>query len=186
MAEIQTTGSGRAPKGPPRAKRLSTRIDFTPMVDLGFLLITFFMLTTTLAKPTLMALVMPHEESDHNEPIKASKVLTLLLGPKDQIYWYEGLDIADMDTVSYAPEGLRKVILDKMARVQAQWGLETYLDHRTRQPREGSYLNVLIKATPGARYQNLVDALDEMAIAHVRYYVLLEPNETERQAIAAN
>lgn len=173
MADVQSlAGSANAPRGKPRAKKSNTRIDFTPMVDLGFLLITFFMLTTSLAKPQIMALIMPDDEGGERDPVKQSKVMTFLLGPNDQVYWYEGLDQTQLDSTGFGPQGVRAVILDKMKRVEAQWGLQQYTDVKTREPRLGSHLNVIIKASPKARYKNLVDILDEMAITHVRYYVV--------------
>jgi biopolymer transport protein ExbD len=152
---------------------MSTRIDFTPMVDLGFLLITFFMLTTTLAKPQIMALVMPDPSDGKTQDLSASKALTLILGANDRIYWYEGLENTARDSTDYGSSGLRSVILDKMAKVNHQWGVERYTDLKTGQPKEGSSLYVLIKPAPDARYENLVDVLDEMAICGVRYYTIL-------------
>ncbi|MDX1913522.1 MAG: biopolymer transporter ExbD [Saprospiraceae bacterium] len=180
---------------------MSTRIDFTPMVDLGFLLITFFMLTTTLAKPNILALVMPDKDVDKEdiEPVKESKVLTLLLSSKttpdgavsDKVYWYEGITDAKLDSTDFSAEGLRKVILDKMDRVKAQFGTETF--KRKKKDKEGkeieeeftdgSYINVIIKPMASARYKNLVDALDEMAICKVRYYVILDVSKLEEDFV---
>jgi biopolymer transport protein ExbD len=173
MSDIQTN-AGAAPKSgsKPRAKRMSTRVDLTPMVDLGFLLITFFMLTTTLAKPVVMALAMPDVKDAVKEPLKASKVLTLLLGANDQITWYEGQFEGHVDSTDYSSTGLRKVILDKMHKVSNLHGLETYTDPKTRQTRLGSYTYVIIKPSAGSRYENLVQVLDEMAICKVRYYAV--------------
>ena len=86
MAEMQTADSGGHKKGKKvRSKKISTRIDFTPMVDLGFLLITFFMLTTTLQKPQTMQIFLPEKADDIDQPkVKESKVLTLLLGKNDK------------------------------------------------------------------------------------------------------
>lgn len=164
---------------------MSTRIDFTPMVDLGFLLITFFMLTTTLAKPQVMALVMPEKDikKEDIEPVKESKVLTLLLGANDKVYWYEGITDAKLDSTDYSAEGLRKVILNKMEKVKGQFGLEDYEDFKTKEPRKGSFINVIIKPTAESRYKNLVDALDEMAICKVRYYVILDVSDLEKEFI---
>ena len=158
---------------------MSTKIDFTPMVDLGFLLITFFMLTTALSKPQIMALVMPDRSSVSVDYIKNSKVLTLLLGDADKIYWYEGIENARLDSTEYGGKGLRSIILKKMELVRSLWGMEMLQDLKTGQPRQGSYLYVLIKPTQGSRYQNLVDALDEMAICGVRYYTILDIAEQE-------
>ena len=123
MAEMQTAESGGSKKKggkKVRSKKMSTRVDLTPMVDLGFLLITFFMLTTTLAKPQIMALVMPEKDikKEDIEPVKESKVLTLLLGANDKVYWYEGITDAKLDSTDYSAEGLRQVILNKKDKVK--------------------------------------------------------------------
>ncbi len=186
MAEMQTADTGGQKKGGKvRSKKMSTRIDFTPMVDLGFLLITFFMLTTTLAKPQIMALVMPEKKVDIEklEPVKESKVLTLLLGANDKVYWYEGITKPTLDSTDYSAEGLRKVILNKMDKVNQQFGMEEYEDAKTKEMKKGSFVTVLIKPTKEARYKNLVDALDEMAITKVRYYVILDISPDEEKFI---
>jgi biopolymer transport protein ExbD len=187
MAEIaQDGGGGKRKDGKVRSKKMSTRIDFTPMVDLGFLLITFFMLTTTLAKPNIMALVMPEKKDlkeEDLEPVKESKVLTLLLDADDKVYWYEGITDPQLDSTDFSAEGVRKVILNKMDKVKGQWGMEDYEDFRTKEKKQGSYVTVLIKPTENAVYKNLVDVLDEMAITKVRYYVVLDASEAEMNFI---
>lgn len=186
MAEIaQDSGGDKKKGGKVRSKKMSTRIDFTPMVDLGFLLITFFMLTTTLAKPQIMALVMPDKDikKEDVEPVKESKVLTLLLGANDKIYYYEGITNPTLDSTDYSAEGLRKTILSKMDKVKGQWGEEDYEDFKTKEPKKGSFINVLIKPTKEARYKNLVDVLDEMSVTKVRYYVILDISEQEEKFI---
>jgi len=189
MAEMQVADSGGGKKGGKvRAKKMSTRIDFTPMVDLGFLLITFFMLTTTLAKPQIMALVMPEKDIDKTdlEPVKESKVLTLMLGKDDKVYWYEGITDAKLDSTDFSAEGLRKVILNKMDKVEQQFGLEDYKKKNKEGVEEdlkGSFVNVIIKPTKESTYKNLVDALDEMAITKVRYYVILDVSKVEEEFI---
>jgi hypothetical protein len=75
------------------------------------------------------------------------------------------------------------VILDKIRRVEEQWGTDNYRDAKTGQPRSGSHLNILIKPTPESRYCNLVDALDEMAICRVRYYMILDASDPEREFV---
>lgn len=187
MAEIAQDGGGSKRKdGKVRSKKMSTRIDFTPMVDLGFLLITFFMLTTTLAKPNIMALVMPEKKDlkeEDLEPVKESKVLTLLLDADDKVYWYEGITDPQLDSTDFSSEGVRKVILNKMEKVKGQWGMEDYEDFRTKEKKQGSFITVLIKPTENAVYKNLVDVLDEMAITKVRYYVVLDASEAEMNFI---
>ena len=182
---MQVADSGGKKGGKVRSKKMSTRVDLTPMVDLGFLLITFFMLTTTLAKPQIMALVMPEKRVDEPPPVKESKVLTLMLGAQDKVYWYEGISDAKLDSTDYSAEGMRKVILNKMDGVKAQWGLEDYEDVKTQEQKKGSFIIVIIKPTKEARYKNLVDALDEMKICNVRYYVILDMS-TQEEAFIKN
>jgi biopolymer transport protein ExbD len=188
MAEIAQDSGGGKKGGKVRSKKMSTRIDFTPMVDLGFLLITFFMLTTTLAKPQILALVMPEKDikKEDIEPVKESKVLTLLLGADDKVYWYEGITDAKLDSTDYSAEGVRDVILKKMDKVKEQFGLVDYKKKNkegVEEDLQGSYINVIIKPMKTARYKNLVDALDEMAICKVRYYVILDVSPLEEEFI---
>jgi hypothetical protein len=147
------------------------------------------MLTTTLAKPQILALVMPDTDDikkEDVEPIKESKVLTLLLGANDKVYWYEGITDAKLDSTDYSAEGLRKVILNKMDKVNAQFGMDEYKKKNKEGVEEdlkGSFINVIIKPTKESRYKNLVDALDEMAITKVRYYVILDISKLEEDFI---
>lgn len=188
MAEMQTADSGARKKGggKVRSKKMSTRVDLTPMVDLGFLLITFFMLTTTLAKPQIMPVVMPEKDikQEDLQATKESQVLTLMLGADDKVYYYEGITDAKLDSTDYSAEGLRKVILDKKDRVKQQWG-ETERDDPKNpgQKKMISKLNVIIKPTKDARYKNVVDAFDEMKITNVALYVLLDISAQEEEFI---
>lgn len=188
MAEIQTADSGARKKGggKVRSKKMSTRVDLTPMVDLAFLLITFFMLTTTLAKPQIMPVVMPEKdvEEEQLKPTPESQVLTLLLGADDKVYYYEGINDAKLDSTDYSAEGLRKVILDKKDRVKQQHGdLEKDDPKNPGQKKKVSKLNVIIKPTKDSRYKNLVDAFDEMKITNVALYVLLDISKQEEDFI---
>ncbi len=188
MAEIQTADSGARKKGggKVRSKKMSTRVDLTPMVDLAFLLITFFMLTTTLAKPQIMPVVMPEKdvEIEDLEATKESQVLTLLLGANDKVYYYEGISDAKLDSTDYSAEGLRKVILEKKDRVKQQHGeMERDDIKNPGQKKMVSKLNVIIKPTQDSRYKNLVDAFDEMKITNVALYVLLDISKQEEEFI---
>src|SRR4249919_1303128 len=93
MAEISTGESHNKHKiGVQKAKKLSTRVDLTPMVDLGFLLITFFIFTTTMSQPTAMKLILPDNKAKPEEQNKAkeSGALTILLGKDNNVFYYEG------------------------------------------------------------------------------------------------
>jgi biopolymer transport protein ExbD len=186
MAEVADTGGGGKHKGGKvRSKKMSTKVDFTPMVDLGFLLITFFMLTTTLNKPNIMAVVLPEDKKDiiDQPPVKESKVLTLLLGPRDKVFYYNGITDPKLDSTDYSAEGLRKVILDKMDAVKSQFGMDEYEDAKTLEKKQRSFTTVLIKPSETSRYKNVVDALDEMSITGVKFYVLMDIATTEEEFI---
>lgn len=161
--------------------RSGIHIDLTPMVDLAFLLITFFLLTTALARPQVMPVVMPDPDPDGTPLLKKeSQVLTLLLGARDRVYYYSGLDCTRLDTATFDPKGLRLVLLEKRQAVDRAWG---------RYPKPGSdrlgpsgdisRLTVLIKPTADASYGNVVDAFDEMKICGIDHYMLLEASPTE-------
>ncbi len=177
MAEMDTSSKGGGKHGGTRAKKQSTRVDLTAMVDLGFLLITFFMLATTMNKPKTMEVNKPDKNEDEkkDEPkIKMSKTLTLMLGSTDKAYWYVSPDEIDakteltLDSVDYGPNGLRKIIKRRQKEVLEQWGLD----------KDGiNPLFVMIKPLPGSKLKNTVDALDEMTISGVKRYAILEPTD---------
>jgi len=174
MAEMNTSESG-AKKGhkKARSKKMSTRVDLTAMVDLGFLLITFFMLATTFNKPKTMEVNKPAKDDEkkvEEPPIKMSKTLTLMLGNNDKVYWYVSPDEIDantqltLDSVDYSSTGLRKVVTTRQNEVQAQWGKK-------------DDLFVMIKPLPTSKLKNTVDVLDEMTINGVTRYAILEPTD---------
>lgn len=166
MAEMNTGGSERNRKRGTRSKKASTRVDMTPMVDLGFLLITFFMLTTTMMKHRTTDLLMPAEDKSNPMAISHSKSLTILLGANNKVSYYEGMgdDPANPPVIknsSFANNhGIRDVIIDKRDRVMQQ--------HKS------DVLMVLIKADKNANYKNMVDIMDEMLINHVQRYAVVD------------
>src|SRR5512133_1388241 len=127
MASIDTGGGDSGHKktrGVKKAKKLSTRVDMTPMVDLGFLLITFFIFTATMSTPTTMALNMPKDEKDpkNQNEAKASGALTILLGKSDQVYYYEGElapDASNFKSTNF--KGIREVIINKKKDVISRY-----------------------------------------------------------------
>jgi biopolymer transport protein ExbD len=174
MAEMEVQSGGHK-KGPgvKKAKKLSTRVDLTPMVDLGFLLITFFMYTTTMSEPKVMKLNMPKDAKDEKEEtkIKQSGALTILLGKKDQVYYYMGMDALGLQSTTY--KQIRKVILDKKASVA---NIDDFM--------------VIIKPNDDASYQNVVDIVDEMLINVVERYAIIpitaDENELVKRTETAN
>ncbi len=167
MAEMDTSGGGGHKKGPgvKKGKKLSTRVDLTPMVDLGFLLITFFIFTTTMAQPTAMKLAMPKDtdKPDEQNKVKESGALTLMLGKNDVIYYYYANDLMALKTTGY--KDVRKIILDKKA--------STPVDD----------LFITIKPDKDASYKNAVDMLDEMTINDIKRYAMIDPTDDEYKLI---
>ena len=161
MAELEQKQVG-AKKGKKKGrKKMSTRVDLTPMVDLGFLLVTFFMLTTTFSKPQTMEINMPvkpkEEVTDEEQnKVKASKALTVIIGDYNRIFWYQGLPDPKNppDETNFSADGIRKVLLEKNATVRD--------------------LVVLIKPTDDASYKNVVDILDEMNITNIKRYAIVD------------
>ncbi|MDJ1472932.1 biopolymer transporter ExbD [Cytophagaceae bacterium DM2B3-1] len=153
MAEISSTKNSRMK---------SVRIDMTPMVDLAFLLVTFFMLTTTLSKPTLMNLTMPEKSED---PVETSErvTTTLVLDKNNQLYYYQGAEDPQVFKTDYSASGLRKLALEMVKK-----GAAIHKD-----------AIFIIKPTDQASYQNVVDVLDEMTITNVKVYAVqkLYPQE---------
>ena len=181
MAEFQTNARAKQ-RGSPQ--RREVKIDLTPMVDLAFLLITFFMLTTSLAKPQVMPVVMPEKAPEVEAFVKASQVLTLLLGKSDRVYFYEGESPFAVDSTDYGSQGLRRIILDKKSRVDQQWlPLERPDPKHPGLIQSISKLTVLIKPTQESVYKNVVDAFDEMSICGVSHYMLVDITDSEKRAI---
>ncbi len=181
MADIDTGGGGGHGKhgGGVRSKKMSTRVDLTPMVDLAFLLISFFMLTTTLNKPKAMELNMPKkvENEDEKQDVSECQVMSVLLDTLDQVWYYEGLQVAGLQKTNFAGDGgIRKQILKKITDVP-----KNCPPMRSGKPREAV---ILIKMLKGARYKNMVDILDEMDITGAKIYAIQDPDPLEEEAVA--
>ena len=168
MAELDTSGGGHK-KGPgvKKSKKLSTRVDLTPMVDLGFLLITFFIFTTTVSKPTAMKLFLPKDvdKPEEQNKVKSSAVLTIMLGKQDQIYYYEGDDPTKLKGSNF--KAVRDVILDKKRRTD---------------PKD---FVVVLKPSKDATYKNTVNILDEMTIDQVHRYAMVDITPLEYNIVTA-
>lgn len=126
MAEIQENNSGKGKEGKGKQKKMTIRVDFTPMVDMNMLLITFFMLCTSLSKPQTMEISMPTKDTqeDMQTKVAASRAITLLLGEDDKVYYYLGepnyQDYTSLKETTYTPDGLRAVLLARNANVVAR------------------------------------------------------------------
>lgn len=163
MATIQHAPAAKGTK--PRAHKTAFHLDMTPMVDLAFLLLTFFMLTTTFNKPTVMQVAMPDAKGPKTA-VPEGGALTLLLGKNHQIHYFFGLnpgaDATKLHTTTFAADGLRQVLL------------------RFRQDPDGM---VLIKPGNDASYQSMVDALDEMSITGQKKYALVDLDRADEELL---
>ena len=201
MAEIsQDQGKKGKKKG---AKRLSTRVDLTPMVDLGFLLITFFMLTTTMIKPQTMEIAMPSREKVSEEEqtkVKASRAVTIILGKDNKVFYYEGTRENDVDpnveVTDFSSSGIREYLIkrnyDVMVKVQelkdkketVKMSDEDFNKQRSEIIADKSSPIVLIKATDVASYKNLIDILDEMAICNIGRYAIVDITDYDLELLS--
>lgn len=171
MAEINTSeGGNKKHKGGARSKKMSTKVDLTPMVDLAFLLITFFMLTTTLNKPNAMEMNMP-KKTDAPPKVNEELILNLILDKDNVVWYYEGTVAGGFEKTQFSNvDGVRDVIYKKQEKL-----LKTYGSKDT--------MICLIKSTNDALFKNLVNALDEMDITKVKKYATQEILPLELEAI---
>jgi len=173
MAELDTSGGGKKQGGKVRSKKQSTRVDLTAMVDLAFLLITFFMLTTTLAKPQAMDLGMPDKDDkqpDAKLDVADNRTMTILLGKDNKLEWYIGLvdkPLSPPTVDNYSRTGIRKALIENNKKILAQTG----------DPKKG--LIVLIKPSDKSTYKNMVDILDEMKITNIQTYAIVDVFDQE-------
>ncbi|MEO6550827.1 MAG: biopolymer transporter ExbD [Ferruginibacter sp.] len=163
----------RKPTGKKRMIKKNTRVDLTPMVDLGFLLITFFVFTTQLSQPTVMSLNMPYDKVDPGDPVCASCVLTLILQAGNTIQYYEGMPESNpiIKQTSFAPAGIRDIILQKKREVQKVKGnMDDFV--------------LIIKGADGSTFQNFVDIVDEVTINNIKHYYLDEISVADKKLMA--
>ena len=154
MAEMDTSSGGSHKKGPgvKKSKKLSTRVDLTPMVDLGFLLLTFFVFTTTMSQSTAMKMNEPKDDPNEQMKVKISGAMTILLGKGNQVYYYYGQlmpETISQDFKSTTFKGIRALILEKKK--------STPIDD----------LMYIIKSDDNSTFKNAIDILDEMTISDV-------------------
>jgi biopolymer transport protein ExbD len=188
MAEIQeSSGGGKKKGGVKKAKKLSTRIDLTPMVDLGFLLITFFIFTTTMSKPKTMEIFMPVDqenlkEEDKNK-VKDYTAMTILLSRDHRVYYYTGLASDPMNPpnvqVTYFQNrnGIRDAIMDLKKKVDEEKNNGMPGHNPEDKP------VIIIKPDSNSTYDDTVNILDEMSINDIRVYALVDITDQDRDFI---
>ncbi len=211
MAEIAEGGGGHDKGGKKRPKKGSTRIDMTPMVDLGFLLLTFFVMTTTFSKPKVMSLTYPAKIEDKplEKPLPINNGITFLL-TKDKVFYYtgqfyapgnaEGKPVTVLEETNFSPsdpKGLRKLLADKNAFVikekllldeklkRKQIADTTYERMLNQFMSKKEALKVLIKTDDKTTCENFIDLVDEVKIAQIGVVAPLELMKSEAELLKA-
>jgi biopolymer transport protein ExbD len=164
MAELTKLSTNHSKLSKIRSRKRSTRIDMTPMVDLAFLLLTFFVMTTTFNAKFVVAMQMPEKTTDRPTPIPEKRALTLILDRGNKIYWYQGLTDTKVEETTFSKDGIRKVLLEKKQEIKNMF--------------------VVIKATDHSKYQNMVDILDELLINDIVNYAIVDMTPTDQELIA--
>lgn len=205
MAEIMDGGGGGHGKHEKkRAKKSSSRVDMTPMVDLAFLLLTFFVLTSTFSKPKVLRMIFPEKldkENPNEKPPEVKDGLTILLTGNDKIYHYRGSLKKETELIEtdYTKSGLRKVLLEYnrslLLRLQdiskrlnklneSDTATRRKLEEEAKQEQRVSKQIILVKNDDKATYENMIDVMDEFLITQIaKYYVIDEgftPQEKEK------
>jgi len=172
MAELDTSGGGKHKGGKVRTKKKATRVDLTAMVDLAFLLITFFILTTTLNKPKAMELIMPDKDDIHHDQLAVpeSRTMTLLLGDNNKLEWFVGLAGKTAPTViGYGKEDLRKVLVDQNNLIKQSHG--------------GQPMIVVVKPSAQSTYKNVVTVMDELNITGIEQRAIVDISPVELELL---
>jgi biopolymer transport protein ExbD len=210
MAELgEGGGGGHGKHEKRRAKKPSGRVDMTPMVDLGFLLLTFFVLTSTLKEPQVMELSVPAKKEDMPDVDKtkfpAKLTINILLGENNRVFWYQGVDKKDevptINRTTYGRNGLRKMLLEKNEKLNKE------IKALEKQVREGKLpqdslsaiasrtkqnsikgvnaygILAVIKPSNKSTYKNLVDVFDELNVCNAATYALVKPAPWEVDAM---
>ena len=200
MAEIADDGGGHKKGGKKRAKKQSTRIDMTPMVDLGFLLLTFFVLTSTFSKPKSMEISFPAPPTGEPPP-EVKNGLNIILTKDHKIFYYkgqfnapdnkEGKPATQLTETTFTPEGLHKVLLemnsyahDEIAKLETKLKNKQVADttfKRLAMEAKGDKrsLTALIKTDDKATYKDVIDVVDELNVCMVGKYVIIDMSAPE-------
>ena len=193
MAEIQQSGGGGDSKK--RAKKQSTRVDMTPLVDLAFLLLTFFVLTSTFSKPKVLRMIFPEKLEKDNPNVKPPEIkdgLTILLSANDNIFYYTGAlnKETELIRIDYTKNGLRKLLIEKNAPLieklkklqleladvkEGDTATRNRIEKQAKDEQMLSKLVVLVKHDKDATYENVIDVVDEFLITQVAKYFVVDP-----------
>lgn len=187
---------------------MNARVDFTPMVDMIMLLVTFFMLCTTLLKPQTMEITMPSDKDDikqeNKSQVQTDEAITIIIDKDNKIYYFEGKQQeAKLQETEYGKEGIRKVLLKKnitaaqqVAKLktemqakftsnplQAEKNKQYYKEQLSKIKNADGTPTAIIKPSDASNYKNLIDVLDEMQNCYIGKYVIDKVNDTDRAMV---
>ena len=199
MAEIADGGGGGGHHkgGKKRPKKGSTRVDMTPMVDLAFLLLTFFVLTSTFSKPKVMSVVYPAKPKDDKAPEQIFNAITFLLS-EDKIYYYSGEfkgATTVLDETTFGPQGVRKLLADRNKYVLDQKAMlldklerniivdSVYKKELIKAQSGNNGLKVIIKTDLDATCKNFIDLIDELRINDIGVVAPVDLTKTEEDLL---
>jgi biopolymer transport protein ExbD len=208
MAEVNTgDGGGHGKHEKKRAKKSSTRIDMTPMVDLAFLLLTFFVLTSTFSKPKAMEISFPAKPATEEERQKVNNALTFIMTKDNNIYYYagefyppnnkDGKPPTTLLKTDFSKEGLHKLLLDThkptidaIHELEEKYKRKEIADTTLKrlvnvEKGKKEALTVLIKADDKATYKNVIDLIDELNVCLVGKYAVVDMMPTELELLNA-
>ena len=194
MAELNTDGGGGNGKGgKKRAKKQSTKVDMTPLVDLAFLLLTFFVLTSTFSQPKTMRMIFPEKIEDDGPPPPPIKDGHTVLASKDnEIYYYRGqLDEKGLRKFLIGANKKLIKILNKLENQKLKVDANdtakiNAIDREFEEAKTKDKQIVIVKNDGGATYKNMIDIIDELAISNIIYYYPAEGGFTEREERLVN
>jgi biopolymer transport protein ExbD len=153
-----------------RKRNEKVKVDMNPMVDLAFLLLTFFMMATTFSKPQAMELIIPAKaepgDEEKEQVLPESKVVSIVLAETDSAYIYRGLTDPEIQRIAFDIAELRNIMEE----------------FRTREPE----IMILIKAMDQAKYSHIVDILDELNQMEMTRYVLMDAEDTDLKLLDMN
>jgi len=209
MADMGESGGGHEKKGgKKRAKKGSPRVDMTPLVDLAFLLLTFFVLTSTFSKPKVMSLVYPAKPKDEVkvEEQKINNAITFLL-TENKIFYYKGefygavnskgKPATTLEESTFGSLGVRKLLADLNSSVlngkkilkarldNKEIKTEEYLEGIKDLKRDDKALKVLIKTDEKALCKNFIDLVDELRINEIGVIAPVDITNDEYQLLNA-
>ena len=194
MAEIQSNGGG-GDGGKKRAKKQSTKVDMTPLVDLAFLLLTFFVLTSTFSQPKVLRMIFPEKLDEKDlKNMKQPEVkdgITILLTRENRVFWYRGAlnEKTVLEETDFTKNGLRKILVENNLSLLTQLrdfekqlnkidekdtAKRNAIDAKVKQAQRDSKLVVLLKNDDEATYRNVIDGRDEFMICQIAKYFAVD------------